>query len=566
MTLSPKPTPEQFADAGWDDIRPRFDDLAERPLDAATADAWLADWSALEEALWEARNLAYVAYSADTADPAKEATHLRFSGEIGPRQEEQHVRLGGRLLDSGYERDDLLTTLRRFRNHRQIFRTENVPLQQELEGLNARYETLTGGMTARWDGEELPLPRLAPFLLEPDRTTRERAWRLAIGPYVAQREALADIFDEQHRLRQEVARNAGFANFRDYAFREKDRFDYGPAECDAFQDAIAATVVPALARRYERRREQMGLDTLRPWDTAPDPLGRPPLRPFATAAELTERGETIFASVDPALGDYFATMRREGLLDLDSRKGKAPGGYCTGLDHRRRPFIFMNASGVPGDVETLLHEGGHAFHAFEIYAAHPLIFPAFIGAEIAEVGSMAMELLAAPHLARTAGGYYEEDEARRARIEHLEGILGLLPWIATVDAFQGWLYTSGEGHDRDARDAAWLRIYGRFEAGLDWSGLEAERRARWYRQLHIFLYPFYYVEYGIAQLGALQVWRNAVRDRAGAVAAYRRALALGGSRPLPELFAAAGARFAFDAPIVAELVGLIEEQLAALEA
>ena len=565
METVTRPTPEQFADAGWAEVLPSYEELAARPLDAGTADAWLADWSALEEALIEAQSLASIAYSADTTDPAKEAGFLRFTGEIGPRMEEQRVRLSGRLLDLGYRRDDMEEVLRRFRNQRDVFRAENVPLQEALQGLNARYRKLTGGMTARWDGEDLPLPRLAPFLRDPDREVRERAYRLQAAPYIAAHEELTDLFDEQYRLRQEIARNAGLANYRAYVFREKDRFDYGPAECEAFQDAIAATVVPALADRYERRRRQLGVDTLRPWDTDPDPLGRPALCPYESIDELTERGEAIFARVDPALGDHFGTMRREGLLDLDSRKGKQPGGYCTGLPYRRRPFIFMNASGVAPDVRTLLHEGGHAFHGFEV-AAQPFIFQWEPGAEMSEVASMAMELLAAPYLAREDGGYYGADDARRARIEHLEGILALLPWVATVDAFQHWLYASGEGHDRGARDAAWLRIYGRFDAGLDWSGLEAERIARWYRQLHIFLYPFYYVEYGIAQLGALQVWRNSLRDRADAVARYRQALALGGTRPLPELFAAAGARFAFDAETVGEVVALVEQQLAALEA
>ncbi len=322
--------------------------------------------------------------------------------------------------------------------------------------------------------------------------------------------------------------------------------------------------MPVVARRSERRRRQLGVDSLRPWDTEPDPLGRPPLRPFGTVEELGERSEAIFARVDPPLGDYFGIMRREGLLDLESRTGKAPGGYCTALPYRRRPFIFMNAAGVARDVRTLLHEGGHAFHGFEAQV-QPYLFQWHPGAEMAEVASMAMELLSLPYLARSEGGFYDAAEARRAHVEQLERTLDSLPWIATVDAFQHWLYTSGEGHDRDARDAAWVQIYSRFDPGIDWTGLEAERVARWYRQLHIFLYPFYYIEYGIAQLGALQVWRHSLRDQAGAVAAYRRALALGGTRPLPELFAAAGARLAFDAGTVAELVGLIEEQLAQLD-
>jgi len=565
-TTAPAPTPADFADATWDDILPRYEALATRPLDAASADDWLADWSALDEAVGEARSLASIAYTADTTDPAKEAAYLWFKGEIGPRMHEQGVRLANRLIDLGFERADLATTLRRYRNQREIFRPQNVPLQQQEQELGARYQKVTGAMTATWDGEDLPLPRLAPFLRDPDRGVRERAYRLLAAPYVAERDALAGIFDSQFRLRQEIARNAGFANYRDYAFREKNRFDYGPAECEAFHDAIAASVVLAVARRYQRRQQLLGVPTLRPWDTEPDPQGRPALRPFATGDELAATGGAIFARLDPALGADFATMRQERLLDLDSRKGKAPGGYCTSLDHRRRPFIFMNAAGVSADVRTLLHEAGHAFHAFAAYRAQPLTFHREYGAEIAEVASMAMELLAAPYLAKEDGGFYDRADSRRARIEHLEGILVFFPWMAAVDAFQHWLYTSGDGHDRDARDEAWSRIFGRFDAGIDWTGLEAERTARWYRQLHIFLYPFYYVEYGLAQLGALQVWRNSLADPAAALAAYRRALALGGTRPLPELFEAAGARFAFDEATVGELVSMVEEQIAALEA
>ncbi|MCA1669078.1 MAG: M3 family metallopeptidase, partial [Thermomicrobia bacterium] len=261
---------------------------------------------------------------------------------------------------------------------------------------------------------------------------------------------------------------------------------------------------------------------------------------------LIADAETIFQRLDPTLGGYFKLMADEHLLDLDSRKGKRPGGYCTGLPYRGRPFIFMNAVGVAGDVNTLLHEAGHAFHNIEAQA-QPLIFQRHPGSEMAEVASMSMELLTAPYLTKEDGGYYSEADARRARIDHLEGILPRLAYIASVDAFQHWLYTSGEGHDCHARDAAWLRFRSRFEQGVDWSGLEAERVARWYRQLHIFLYPFYYIEYGIAQLGALQVWQNSLTDHAEALAAYRRALALGGTKPLPQLFEAAGARLAFDA-------------------
>jgi oligoendopeptidase F len=279
---------------------------------------------------------------------------------------------------------------------------------------------------------------------------------------------------------------------------------------------------------------------------------------------MTATAKAIFDKVDPALGEQFGIMREEGLLDLDSRKGKRPGGFCTSFPHRQRPFIFMNSSGVGSDVRTLLHEAGHAFHGFAS-AGLPFIHQRFYGSEMAEVASMSMELLSSPYLRKRDGGYYEDEDYARARIEHLDGIISLLTWVATVDSFQHWLYTDPAAADRDARDAKWIETWSRFDPETDWTGLEAERTARWYKQLHIFLYPFYYIEYAIAQLGALQVWRNALADQAKAVEAYRNALALGGSRPLPELFGTAGARLVFDAEGMAGLVGLLESELATLQ-
>ena len=273
----------------------------------------------------------------------------------------------------------------------------------------------------------------------------------------------------------------------------------------------------------------------------------------------------MLGKVNPVFGEYLETMAKEGLLDLESREGKAPGGYCTSFEFTERPFIFMNASKTQDDVETLLHEGGHAIHAFEALKHVPVSFARMPGEEMCEVASMAMELLAAPYLETSKGGFYSEADAKRARREHLEGILYFFTWCATIDAFQHWLYTSGKGDDRTMRDAAWQEIAGRFNGAVDWSGLEHESIARWYRQLHIWLVPFYYIEYGIAQLGALQVWRNSKTDQAAATEAYRTALALGNTRPLPELFATAGARFAFDAETIGELAGLIESELATLE-
>ena len=556
---------KEFAKLSWDEILPIYNELYFRALTIDNAHLWLDDWSTFEDLLAEAREQVYFDYTCDTASTEKEADNLRFQTEIEPNAAEQRVRLSRRLLEVGYSTPELEESLRRFRTTNDIFREENVPLKSDVERLNAEYQKIAGAMTAVWDGEEIPLPRLRPFMLSPDRAIREKAWRLHRKPYVEKRDGLASLFTEQYGLRQRIARNAGFENFRDYMHVEKHRFDYTPEDCYAFHRAVEEKVVPAAERILERRRKKMGLDALRPWDVGVDSRGRPPLRPFETAEEFIERGVSVFNRVDPQLGRYFKTMQEEGLLDLQSRKGKAPGGYMTDLPKKKRPLIFMNAAGVADDLVTLVHEAGHSFQGFEQFDNDLLFCQRWPGMEMAEVGSMAMELLSAPYWSRSQGGYYSEDDYRRARIDHLEGIVLFFPHCATVDAFQHWIYASPDGADADARDAAWLDLRQRFERGVDYAGLRQEWIARWYQQLHIFEVPFYYIEYGIAQLGALQVWRNAMRDQAGAVADYRKALGLGSTRPLPELYQAAGIRLAFDGDMIGELVGLVETELQKLE-
>jgi oligoendopeptidase F len=560
VTVSVLPaTPAAFAKAKWEDVAPYFDDLAERPLDPEKMEGWLRSWSTLEALVTEAAAQAMIAYTIDTSHPEKEADHLRFSMEILPKMEERSVELAKRLVATGFSTPELATTLARFRTAIEIFRGENVPIFAELEELSARYQRITGSMTVMWEGVERPLPQLQPFLKSPDRGVRERAFRASTGPYQAEHDALAALFDRMYELRQRVARNASFPNYRDYIFPAKFRFDYTPADCERFHEAVERAVTPAVARVLAHRRSRLGLESLRPWDLAVDPYRAGPLRPFATVEEFVAKARAVFNRVDAELGREFQTMIDEGLLDLDSRKGKAPGGYCETLHFRGRPFIFMNAVGLVDDVMTLLHEAGHAFHAFAAHA-QPLIWQRHPGSEAAELASMSMELLAAPHLVQPVG-YFQAEDYQSAWLEHLEDILLSLVHIASVDAFQTWIYTSGEGGDAAARDAAWLRIRGRFERGVEWSGLEPERIARWYRQLHIFMYPFYYIEYGIAQVGALQVWRNSLRSPEAAVARYREALSLGAVRGLPEMYRAAGARLSFDADLIGELVGLVEEQI-----
>jgi oligoendopeptidase F len=544
--------------ASWEDLAPHYEELSKRPLDDLAG--WLRDWSDLDRLVGEAATLAGIAYSADTRNAECERLHLRWATDIQPRRREEADRLARRLLETGQVPAGLETTVRRFGNQVELFRAENLPHQSELSRLSAAYEKLTGGMTVEWAGERLTLPQVAAKLGDTDRGVREQAFRLTLEPYIQQRPDLIELFDRMLALRQRTAANAGFGSYRDYAHREKNRFDYSSDDCLRWDEAVREAIVPAAQRALERRRRRMALDSLRPWDIHADPLGRPQLKPFEQVAELCTAAGRIFKRIDPTLAGHFGVMVREGLLDLESRPGKAPGGYCASLPHRGRAFIFMNAVGVDTDVRTLLHEAGHAFHNFERNSL-PLVWQQAVGSEAAEFASMTMELLALPFLGTAQGGFYSEEEMRRARASYLEGVLLLFGHIASVDAFQQWLYTAPEGADSASRDARWLELRAGFETGLDWSGLQEYRTARWYAQQHIFQVPFYYIEYGLARLAALQVWRDSLSDPAGAVTRFRRALALGGSRPLPEIYAAAGARLIFDAAGMRELVELVEDEL-----
>lgn len=545
----------------WSDILPYYEDLASRPLEDATVDAWLDDWSRLESLIYEARARANFAYSCDTSDPKREKTQLRLATEISPKAQEQRTRLVRRLVERGYARPGLETVMHRFRNEVELFKPVNVPLLSQIAEIVTAWEKVNGAMTVTWEGEEKTPAQLLPFLESSDRGVRERAFRLRAKPYIDQRSTLGEYFDRLYELRQQVARNAGFANYRDFAHREKNRFDYTPDDCLRFHQAVEEAVLPAVKRVHERRRQRMGLDRLRPWDLACDPLGREPLKPFDEVATFVQRTSEVFERVEPDFRRYFDTMAGHRLLDLDNRMGKAPGGFCDDLQFSELPLIFMNAVGIDEDVRTLLHESGHAFHAFETFKL-PLLFQREYGSEIAEVASMSMELLASPFLERDEGGYYSDADARRSRADLLEGIILFFPHCASVDAFQQWAYTDPAGTDVDARDRKWLELRRRFEGdSIDWSGLDAERVARWYQQPHFFSSPFYYIEYGLAQLGAVQVWRNSLRDGKKAIHRYREALALGATRPLPELYKAAGARLVFDAQGMRELVALVEEQL-----
>jgi oligoendopeptidase F len=535
----------------WSELEPLFRDL-EKGAGSRDLRAWIGRWSELESAFSEESNRRYVAMTCDTEDPEKEKRYLHLETTIVPLAKPHWQALKKIYLDHPKRPalpPKVYGVMDRFiKNEFDLYREANIPLEAKDAELRQKYQKLAGAMSAPYDGREQTLQQLGAYLEETDRSRREEVWNLIAQRRLRDRDALEDLYDEMVKLRTQIARNAGFTDYRDYSFLAKGRFDYSPRHCFDFHRANEEAVVPALRKRHERRKAKMGLGVLRPWDLAVDPLGRPPLRPFRTMEELVEGCRRIFKRVHPDFERMFVAIRDRKYLDLNSRKGKAPGGYQTVFDVERMPFIFSNSAGLHRDVETLLHEGGHSFHSLQCRHLEPL-FNRSYPTEFAEVASMGMELLGQPYLEE----FYSKEEADRARAQHLEDLLTTYPWVATIDAFQHWVYTHPD-HTRQERREAWMDLRRRLGGLDDWSGLEEAQAYSWHRQLHLFTVPFYYIEYGIAQTGALQVWKNAKKSRRQAIADYRAGEALGWTRPLPKLFRAARLRFDFGARTIGPLI------------
>ncbi|SDU14255.1 oligoendopeptidase F [Verrucomicrobium sp. GAS474] len=532
---------------------------------AAELETWLASYGEVDSAIDQARSERYIAMTCQTDDPEREKAYLHFVEELDPALKPRQFALWQTLVAKpAFEMlPDYYAVFRRsVATAVRLYREQNIPRETATAKLCQSYQKISGAMTVTFDGAEQTLPRMGRIQEETDRARRQAAWEAVAARRLADSEKLEEIFDQLLVLREEIAKEAGFADARAYFFASRERFDYTPDDCLRFHDAIEKQIVPLVREMQAERKAKLGVDTLRPWDLAVDPEARPPLKPFATGDELFEKTDAIFGELDPRLKGFFDVLRQGGLVDLENRKGKAPGGYQANLPEARVPFIFMNAVGMQRDVETLLHEAGHAFHTLAAREQPMNWYRNGIPIEFCEVASMSMELLGAPYM----GKFYNEEESKRARRDHLEGIVKFFPWMAIVDGFQHWLYTH-PGHSRPERKAAWIALMDRFGGIEDWTGLGDLSEARaylWHRQLHIFELPFYYVEYGIAQLGALQVWSAAHKDRKAAIDAYLSGLSLGGSKPLPQLFEGAGIAFDFTDKTIAPLIALVREEMAKL--
>ena len=555
--------PEDFVLTSWGKLKPFYDDLLNRPLDSMRdLKKWFADRSELESVISEDLAWRYIRMTCYTENQDYLKSYQDFIQNIQPEIAPVSDRLNRKAAASEYL-DDLSSKegfsilIRNLRKEIEIFREENVPLFTEINTETQKYAQISGAMTVEVDGKKLTLQQASVFLMSTDRAKREEIYRKINERRLQDKEELDNLFTKLIKLRHQVAVNAGFKNFRDYMFKALGRFDYTPQDCFDFHDAIEHEVVPLLNQFALERKEMLGVEALRPWDKAVDPEGREALKPFTSGKELTEKTIRVFKNLDTYLGQCLSIMQAMGHLDLESRIGKAPGGYNYPLAEVGVPFIFMNATSTLRDMVTIMHEGGHAIHNFLTRDLELNDFKS-TPSEVAELASMSMELISMDHW----DIFFEtNEELSRARREHLEDIIETLPWVATIDKFQHWIYENPE-HSIEDRKLEWNRIFDKFaDTFTDWSGLQDARDYLWQKQLHLYEVPFYYIEYGMAQLGAIAVWRNFRRDPQRGLQGYQNALRLGYLRTIPEIYAAANIKFDFGRRYIKELMGFVKAEL-----
>ena len=560
--------PDGFDATIWENIEPLTNDLMERQLSCSSCiEGLISDSSELAEHISETGALLYIGMTCDTESEEKKESFLDFMSNIRPKLSEFSDALNRRIVnhssvDDLPSRYDLM--LRGMRTDVEIFRKENIPLGVRQTELVTEAQTINGAMTVEFEDQEMTFPQMGKYLESNDRSQRQAAWMTMSARRMEDSERLSEIFDELITIRHQMATNAGFESYTQYMFRAMHRFDYTIEDCLEFHDSVESVCMPILKKINEERCDGLGLGELSPWDvnekggSGPDIHGRRPLRPFETVDEMVEKLSVMFHEISNDLGGKFDKLVEMDTLDLETRKGKAPGGYQYYLEKSRVPFIFMNAAGLQGDLETMIHEAGHAFHS--LYCGHlELIDERDYPIEFAEVASMSMELLTQPWWDK----FYESEEADRARRAHLEGVVFLLPWIATIDSFQHWIYAN-PGHSKEERAEVWLSIRDKFGSDMDWTGHTDFKELSWQQQGHLFGVPFYYIEYGIAQLGSLQLWKTQMGDPQKALDDYANAMSLGNTRTLPELFSAADLELEFNEGHFMSLMGTVETALSEL--
>jgi len=554
--------PEAFRIDSWEDLSSYFEELESRILSSKEdLEKWLRDCSELESVVSEEVCWRQIRMTCDTEDPQLAESFEFFMTSIQPMIQPVADRLNRKLIDCPFtatlDSEKYFTYLRNVRKNIELFRESNVPIQSALAVAQQEYGVISGKMTIEVKGAEYTLAQASRFLEDPDRSLRKSVYHKIFQRRAQDREKLESLFEGLLEKRQQLALNAGYADYRSYRFAELGRFDYSPKDCELFHRAVREQVMPLVNELMEAKRKQLGVDRLRPWDLEAEPIGTQPLRPFQAGDELIEKTIGCLQRLDPFFSSCISTMLEMGRLDVESRKGKAPGGYNCPLAETGAPFIFMNAAGTLDDVTTMVHESGHAVHSF---LCHPLELNGFkeYPTEIAEVASMSMELFTMDHWSNF---FSDPKELKRAKQQQLERVILLFPWIATIDAFQHWLYLH-PGHSRAERETVWLEILDTYTSPVvDVTGTESYRSILWQRQLHLFEVPFYYIEYGIAQLGAIGMWQQYQQNPDLALSRYRKALQAGGTRTLPELFALAGLQFDLSPQHIGTLMRFVKTAL-----
>lgn len=546
---------------GWNNWKLYIDELTILELTTDNVVAWMKQGDLVRKMLFEVRERLTLATMIDTTDEAGVTALNNFMVEISLAMDKAFFALDTKLVDSGLAPKTVEIPLRNLKNELRLFNEDNLPLMAQLSQLGLQYNQIAGAQTVEWEGKTVSLLQLAVAFKDTNRERRKTAWILQQRRKKQDREKHNVLWKNYMDLRGQVAKNAGFDDYRQYAWLRLNRHDYTPEDAIQFTEAVLQVVVPAAERLRERQRKHLGYETMHPWDLQVDPRNRAPLRPYTDIKEFIDKAESIFYKVDPELGANFTTMKTGNLLDLENRSGKGPGGQAMVFDASDQAFIFMNAVNVAHDVTTLLHEAGHGFHTF---AKRDLdyMLQRWVTAEFNEVASMAMELLASPYLTDKQGGYFTEVEAARFRADHMREIIHQWTFIAIGVAFQHWVYTHHEAAtDPTNCDTKWMELWSQYQRGVDWGEYKDFILNGWRSLPHFFHTPFYMIEYGLAQLGAVQIYANSLQDQAGALKKYREALALGGTVTLPKLYEVAGARLAFDAKTLKSAVDLLESQI-----
>lgn len=557
--------PEDFTVTNWESLEPFFKDLLEQPIQSKTdLEQWLKNMSELEAVVSEDACWRQIKMTCDTTDKSLEEAFTYFCMEIQPKLQPYADALNKKFINCAFtqelDQQKFFTYIRSVKKNIDLFREENIPIQAELSVMQQQYGALAGKMTIEVNGKEYTLQQAAKFLESHDRSLREEVYRKIQERRLADKDALHNLYTQLIEKRTAIAKNTGFNNYRDYKFVELGRFDYTKEDCYNFYEAVKLHVLPLIEKIYEKKKQKLGLDTLKPWDTEAEPLGTEPLKPFTNGQELFEKTVQCFEKLNPFFANCLRKMNELKHFDLESRKGKAPGGYNCPLAESGAPFIFMNAAGSMSDVTTMVHEGGHAIHSF---LSHNLELSSFkeYPMEIAEVASMAMELFSMNHW---ESFFNNEADLKRAKEHQLERTITIFPWIATIDKFQHWIYENPT-HTVDERTQKWMEILQEFSTNaIDFTGLENYRSNAWQRQLHLFEVPFYYIEYGIAQLGAIGLWMQYQQNPQQAIDNYIQALSLGGTKTLPELYAAAGLKFDLSPNHIKTLMDFVNTQMEAL--